>query len=276
MLFARLQPDGQLRIGHDSFGAGAIVSAPMPYDPDVDQVLDVEMGSLYEPGREGISTFARSRLRVALNGSVIIDTSRPFNPSMAGEVEFGFNTIGASSAIDYFPGAIRKVECIPSEPPNQALPRWGDLRLAVLLPPLPTPMAEPLVVTGRTGRADVLFVRYEPDGSVRFGMDHWGLSAVLSEPLMVDRTQPLMIELLSGGLIPPAGHPLWSGRDTDEGARRRAHIELRVNGRTILVPPFAPYPNDSGEVAIGSNLIGASTCASYFTGRFLAIERLPW
>jgi len=276
MLFVRLQTDGQIRIGHDCFGAGAIVSAPLPYDPTVDQVIEVEMGSLYPPGLEDLPPFARSRLRVALNGNLLIDTSRPFNPSLAEEVEFGFNTLGASSAIDYFPGAIRRIERIPPAPAQHAMPQWGHLRLAVMLPPIPPPMAEPLVVTGRTGRADVLFVRYEPDGSVRFGLDHWGLAVALSEPLQFDRTQPLMLELLSGGLLPPAGHALWDDRDPQESARLRDLLELRVNGRTVLVPPFTPYDNESGDTAIGSNLIRASTCSSGFTGRILEVERLSW
>ncbi len=276
ILFARLQSDGRLRFGHDSFEAGAIVSTPVSYDPDQDQVIDVEMGSLYPPDAANLPEFNRRRLRVALNGATVIDTLRPFNPSAPEDVEFGYNSIQASTAIEYFAGAIRKVERIPPVQPDETLRKWGHLRLSIELPHTLASLAEPIVVTGRTGRADVLFVRYDPDGTVRFGIDHWGVGMAVSEPIRLDATRTLMLEVLSGGLLPPRQDPAWIGRDPAEAERLRNHFELQVNGRTILVSPFIPYPIEPGETAIGSNLIGASSCEASFTGRFIMIERLPW
>lgn len=276
MVFARLQSDGQIRFGHDSFKAGAIVSAPMPCDPAVDHVVEVEMGSLYPPDIPDIPSFARNRLRVALDGKVVIDTSRHFNPSKTEEVEFGFNTIGASTAIEYFPGAIRKIERIAPAPSEASLQKWGYLRLSVALPPAPAAVAEPLVVTGTTGRADVLFVRYEQNGLVRLGVDHWGVGVALSDPLALSSDQPCLLEVLSGGLLPPKSDPAWRGRDEAEVEQLRNRFEVRVNGKTVLRPDFTPFPIEAGETAIGRNAIGASTCEPHFTGRLLLIQRLPW
>lgn len=276
LVFAQLLEDNRVRFGHDSFGAGAIVSAPTSIDLAQDQVLDIEMGSLYPAEAPAVPPSRRNRLRITLNGVTQLDTSRPFNPSSPEEVEFGFNTIRASTAIDYFPGAIRKAERIPPSTAEESLQTWGHLRLAVILPPLLSPEAEPLVVTGHTGRADLLFLRHEADGGIRFGLDHWGVGLVLSDPVPIDRSKTQLIEVLSGGLLPPAGDAAWAGHDPAQAERLRSHFEVRLNGRTVFTPGFVPYPNERGETAIGSNLIGASTCATHFSGRFVLVERMPW
>lgn len=274
LVFAQLRDGNRVAFGHDSFGAGAIVVPPVPYDPARDQVVDIEMGSLYPPEAD-VSPALRHRFRVALNGTVVVDTSRPFNPSPGEDVEFGFNTIRASTAIDYFPGAIRSLERVAAQP-RPAGNHWGPLRLTVLFPETRQPVAEPLLVTGHTGRADVLFVRYEPDGRVRFGLDHWGTGGGLGPPIALDRRQPHVIEIHSGGLLPPPADPAWNGRSQTDVARLRQTIEVRLGGEVVFAPPVAPYANELSETAIGTNLIGASSCDPTFTGQILAAERLPW
>lgn len=274
LVFVQLLKGNRLRFGHDSFGAGAVFSPTSEYDPDRDQVVEVEMGSLYPPG--SATDILRRRLRITLNGEPLIDTPRPFNPSSPDEVEFGFNTIRASTAIEYFPGAIRRIERIDPYQPGAGEPKWGYLRLEVMFPPNATPVAEPLVVTGHTGRADLLYVRYGADGTVRFGLDHWGVGGAMSEPLPIDRNQKHLIEVLSGALLPPKGDPHWAGHDPVEAGRLRRRFEVRFDGRTVFTPDFTPYPNESAETQIGKNLIGASTCEPAFSGQLLLVKRMPW
>lgn len=275
LLFVQLLENGLVRFGHDSFGAGAIVTAAVPFDSVRDQVVEVEMGSLYPPEKDQVSPFLRQRLRIVFNGESLIDTARPFNPSTSDEVEFGFNTIQASTAIEYFPGAIRQAQRIAARPAAN-MKQWGPLRLAVIFPDNPVPLSEPLLVTGHTGRADVLFVRYEPDGTLRFGHDHWGVGGSMSEPIRVNRGQSQLIEIWSGALLPPPDDSAWNGRDPHLAEQLRNRFEVRLNGKTVLAPGIAPYSNEAGEVALGSNPIGASTCESFFTGHFVLAERLPW
>jgi len=274
LLFVQLLEGNLVRFGHDSFGGGAVLSPAVPYEPDQDQVIDVEMGSLYPEGSTGVSDYQRRRLRVTLNGHPLLDTSRPFNPSVLEEVEFGFNTIKASTGIDYFPGAIRRIESIPPHQPDQQT--WGYLRLAVVFPAAVATTAEPLVLTGHTGRADLLFVRSEPDGRIRFGVDHWGVGASEGAPVSIDRNQTQLIEVLSGALLPPQEDPLWDGREPAEAERLRNRLEVRLNGQIVFTSDFAPYSNASGELSVGANLIGASSSEPRFSGQILLVERMPW
>ena len=165
---------------------------------------------------------------------------------------------------------------IPPSPPNHGEKQWGPLRLAVLFPPLQTSLAEPILVTGNTGRADVLFVRYEPDGSLRFGLDHWGVGSALSEPVQVDRAVPHLLEIRSRTLFPPSDDPEWKHRDPAQSEQLRKGFEVKLNGRTVFTTEITPYSNDSGELTIGRNLIGASSCETSFSGQFLLVERLAW
>lgn len=259
LIFVQMLGNGRVRFGHDGTGTGAVFSPAVIADLDADQVLEVEMGSLYPAGTE-TEADTRSRLRVRFNGTLLIDTIRPFYPATHEEVEFGFNTIRASSAIEYFPGTLRRIERVPPQPVPDIHRQWGPLRLAVRFPVEATDAVEPLLTTGRTGRGDVLFVRYEPDGALRFGHDHWGVGADLSEPVQLDRSEVHFLEIHSPALLPSAP----------------AGLELRIDGRTIFRSTYTPYRAEQGEIHPGENPIGASSCVSKFTGAFLLQERLPW
>ncbi len=277
LLYAQLLGSGLVRFGHDSFGSGAIVSPAVAVDSSADHVLEVEMGSLYSHADREADPVHQRRLRIKFDGMTLLDTSRPFNPSKPDEVEFGFNTIRASTAIEYFPGTIRRVESIPpAQPwdPRRQPAQWGPLRLIVEFPQFRNSSSEPLLVTGHTGRADILLVRYEADGTLRFGLDHWGVGLALSEPIGLDRTEPQILEIWSDALLPPEGDPWWVGRSPELAARLPRGFEVRLAGKPVLRPGFAPYSNARNEVAFGENLIGASSCEQRFHGRFLVVERL--
>lgn len=259
LIFAQLLEGGRVRFGHDSFGAGAALAPTVSYDPTVDQIVEIEMGSLYPPEWSGASHL-RERLRIAFNDMPLIDTVRPFHPAGSGNVEFGFNTIGASTAIEYFPGAVRKIERVAAKPVTAIRESGRLLRLTVVFPDDMTPRAEPLVVAGRAGEADVLFVRYESAHSVRFGHDHWGFGATLGDPVRVDPGEAHLLEIRGGAL---AGHGEPAG------------FEVWCDGHAVFRSTYAAFVSAPGDFFIGENRIGASSCQPLFTGRFLLKERLP-
>jgi hypothetical protein len=275
LVFVQQLADGYVRFGHDSFGSGAVFTPAVQYDARQDQVVDVEMGSLYPPEDPRVSATNRRRLRITLNGTRLINTSRIFSPSEAEDVEFGFNTIMASTAIDYFPGAIRKIESIPNDPTESTPGKWGPLRLGLVFPITSGPSAEPILVTGHAGQADILFVRYEANGNVRFGIDHWGVGIAESDSLPLNRNQTHLLEIYSAALLPPANHPSWQ-HAKQPAEQTRGRFEILLNGKTILIPPFQPYTQAEGSFDIGKNTIGASSCQPEFNGKILLLERLPW
>jgi hypothetical protein len=108
LLGLQYQSDGRIRFLHDCWGAGAFYSEPVLPGSDPDQVLEVDMGSLHPAPPTGAPNSTR-RFRLRLNGQVVADTERPFNPSTPGQVVFGYNAIGGGTTQQMFSGSIRSV-----------------------------------------------------------------------------------------------------------------------------------------------------------------------
>jgi hypothetical protein len=274
-VFVQRVGPAQLIFGHDNAGAGSIVSTPVSFVPGVEQVLEIEMGSLYPPDDE-IEAAYRRRLRLTFNGEAVFDTSRPFNPSTARDVVVGYNSAGTSSASTFFPGTIHQIERISAAPLDAAEPEWGAVNMTLQFPTHRERGPEPILVTGHTGRADVLFVTYEPGGHIRFGHDHWSIGVHSGDAFPAPPGHVHQVEIHSGALLPSAEHPGWQRHASDNGDAVRAQLVVRVDGVIVLRSPFAPYSNASGELYIGTNTIGASTCAPSFGGQITDVERLEW
>jgi len=153
------------------------------------------------------------------------------------------------------------------------LSAFGSIRITVELPEGGGP--QPLIVSGRTGAADCLYLIPEGNGRFRFGIDHWGIGGPVSEPIQLAPARYHTIELTSGGLY-PASHPDYARFAAEVERTDRAPIgplRLVVDGRIVfdLRHPFHPAAPD--EVALGINSIGLSACGPSFEGRIAKTER---
>lgn len=122
LLSIQIRSDGKFKFMHDCWGGGGIDSALVDPAPGPEQVVEVEMGSLYPASRKDVPPALRQRFALRLNGRLIMDLPRPFNPSTAGEIVFGYNAIQAGSAQQMFSGSIQAIESIPSRPPAVPAP----------------------------------------------------------------------------------------------------------------------------------------------------------
>jgi hypothetical protein len=89
--------------------------------------------------------------------------------------------------------------------------------------------------------------------------------------LAIDFLAPQVIEISMDSLARPRSW--WSRKPT----RGPSAVTVKWNGQEILSDSRGSYPAGPEEIEIGTNLIGASTCASKFSGEILnsrAIE--PW
>jgi hypothetical protein len=109
VLAIQVRPDGRIRFMHDSWNGSAYYSDFLPRD-DGEQVLEVEMGSLYPASDPAVPPDVRGRFRLRLNGRMIADLRRPFNPSETSQVVFGYNAIQGGSTQQMFSGTIHSVE----------------------------------------------------------------------------------------------------------------------------------------------------------------------
>jgi hypothetical protein len=140
---------------------------------------------------------------------------------------------------------------------------YAALRLRVKLPREEHLPPEPLVVTGRTGAADLLYIEYFEGGTIRFGLNHWGRPSFLSPILRLEREAAHVLEIAFSSF--PGASPAGS---TNHG------FSLSVNGLQKWQQPLRMYTVEPEDVFIGYNPVGGSVCGEFFTGAILAVERV--
>jgi hypothetical protein len=124
----------------------------------------------------------------------------------------------------------------------------------------PFPIREPILVSGRTGRGNALYVEYLSESQIRFGYDQWGVGAYQSEPLTLDLSQTHLLEVDYGAL---------HHSDDVPGTVKRAPLIIRVDGREVWHALMPYYTCTAASIVIGNNAIGSSTCEMQFSGGLL-------
>ena len=144
----------------------------------------------------------------------------------------------------------------------------GPFRMWLKLPPFSGVRNEPLLCTGATGRADLLYVRYLDPSHVSVGLDHWGVGGPKSSPIEVSYRSFQVLEISLGSLF-----------STDEADKVGSkgysdRLLVRWNGAPLLDGEQAFYPCRPGEIAVAANGVGASTTGPSFTGEIMALHPL--
>lgn len=277
LLYVIYVAPNQLRLAHDSWGGSSVESWIINYEPGRVYSLEVDMGSLH-PRPAGESGVAR--LQIQLDDQLILVATRPYHASDATELAFGYNANESTASYPLFTGQIRKITSLDQTSTAKraaetaAKREYGTLRCAVQFPTDRTGVQEPLVVTGRTGKGDFIYVVYSGNNTIRLGYDHWGKGGPVSAPIPVDYQQTQLLEITMGSLLPPLDDDAaW--KNLDPAARRQLAetVTIKLNGKVVLTAPASPYPaTGEGEVTVGTNTIGGSTCEPLFSGRFLLSE----
>jgi hypothetical protein len=261
LLYVTYRGPGVVSFGHDCWGYGPMETGPVSYNPAAEQIIEVDMGSLSRD-QAGLLE-GKKRLQIRFNGKLLISAYRPFHPTSPIDVAFGFNAIGASTAAASFTGPEFRVDPIPAFPsPPPVVAGGGGVRLSLKFPANKPGIHEPLVVTGRTGAGDAVYVVYEDASHVRFGYDHWGTGGPLSAPLAVDYNTAHTIVI-------SMGYPASAGNSKNSG------LQVSCDGVGALDAPGRPFPARPSEIAIGTNSIGSSACDSQFSGEIYLAEQSP-
>jgi hypothetical protein len=119
--------------------------------------------------------------------------------------------------------------------------------------------SSPVLMAGRAGAADSVYLRRLPDGKYVLGLDHWSVGVTESEPfdLAAPDIHAIGIEMAS---LDPDGR-------TPDGMLR-----FSVDGRVIMDRRTALYPVRAGEVLYGANPLGMSTSAAIFEGDLISVR----
>ena len=257
---------GKARFGHDCWNYGLFESEPVLFDPAEDQVIEIDMDSLHAPPNGGIHPF-----RLRFNGRDIASVQRLSNPSTPEEVAFGYNEIGASTAEVLFSGSKLEAERLAAMPSGQ--PAAGAVHLLLKLPADRINGSEPLVVTGRQGAADMVYIAYTEPGFVQFGYDHWGAGGPISAKVAVRGGENLEVQVSLGSLR-YEDDPQWGSLSAADRERLASTVVVRANGAKVLEAKSHPFACSAGEIYVGSNPVGGSTCSARFTGSILSSERI--
>lgn len=290
-VYLKQDNENQARVCFDHWGAGGMSGAPFTIDYKKPHLVSVTMGSLYS--KKTASEAQLKTLRVTIDGHTVLESQTDCHPSTPEEIAIGSNGIGGSTCAPFLSGRIimattrsfnasEATEADPKITPIDTLTdkpqQYGAVRMAVQFPVVSNPRAEPLVVSGRPGAGDFIYVAYAGDGTLRLGYDHWGIGGPLSESIPVNQQdqETHLLEISMGSLFPAVENDAAWGKVSPETRRQlKATIIIKMDGRTMLQHHSLAYPAGQSEVNVGSNPVGGSTCETIFTGRVLLSERIP-
>jgi len=182
------------------------------------------------------------------------------------EIAPGWNTIKYDQCGSSFTGAITKVEPANNNDVNRFTPPPDSpfvgkiVTLRVRVHPLGT-AGLPLLVTGREGSGDFLFLRMIDGHHVAFGHDHWGTDLNLSPSVPFDFDHDHEIEILSGPLL----------RDHLPEGFDHNLTQIRLDGRIAFQTWKDFYPFANIEAYVLENPILGTACGADFQGEVLAV-----
>jgi len=135
--------------------------------------------------------------------------------------------------------------------------------------------SEPLIMTGRFGLGDCVYVRYLGNNVLAFGFDHWGKGGPVSPPIRVNPEAIYDLEIHMGSLYPRSPSSL-SGMFPDANFPELKDLLLvKLNGKEVLRGRLEFHDAAPSDVMIGKNVAGGGQCAQYFSGVIIAASRIP-
>ncbi len=145
-------------------------------------------------------------------------------------------------------------------------PIAGPQTLGVTFPsPLPVGTSEPLIVTGQTGAADYLFVRYVDARTVTFGYDSWGHGGPTSPPVAVTPGRPCVLEVQLPSLAAIPGSP-----DPPSDLLR-----VTLNGHPVLDTKVRFHSRRPRHAFFAHNPLGGTSCGPEFAGQLRRADGRP-
>lgn len=263
------EPESRIRIGLFHAGAGGPLSEPIAIDPQSVQELDLQLGSFLPPPAHPFFDnwtpeavrMARNLLRVSLNGQIVVQGNLNFHASSPDRVHIGKNDALVDVSAPQFTGEILSTEWQPARPGEWTAFQpieTGAARATLRLPAsVRNTGVDPLLSLGDPGRADLIFVRYLPDGHIALGIDHWG-EMHQSLPIKVTTGELHELIVVANGLGTPA-------TATD-------HFALILNGKTVLRLNLRTHLTAPNKVFWGWNACESSVSSPVFGGTILAVE----
>jgi hypothetical protein len=264
-----------VRFGFDHWGGGIKMSAPLEIDYGRLHEIVLSFGGLLPPaddGRfQGASEFKGwpGELLLIVDGRPVFFQLAEHAPSRPENIFFGVDLINGSGIQPDFSGQALDFGSAPAGVVDSALSAIsararGPLRLRLQFPPGQFGRGDPLLVTGISGKADLLSIHYADSAHVRFALDHWGVSYIESDLVAADYSKIHEVEIRIPTLEWPGP---W------DGGKFKGEIVILLDGIVVWRASSEYYRATPETLAIGANRVGGSTCEPTFSGLILNIER---
>jgi hypothetical protein len=159
--------------------------------------------------------------------------------------------------------AYARIKAVHRAPPTPVLAPaepWGGVRITWRPLGGEAGQSLPLGATGQAGEANFLFLRTEPNHTIRFGYDHWGKPLVLSPPITLDAEPEQTIEFWMPSLV---------------SDRLATPLVVYVNGKRVWSIRVPFFPATAPERFILRNPIGGSSCTTVFPNGQITARGLP-
>jgi hypothetical protein len=194
--------------------------------------------------------------------------------TLATALALASGVIGLSLSLSRFPvESFRTLARVMNGPSEAALwwsgALYGPVELNVKFPDSKPGAFEPLLSTGTPNAGDLVFVKYEGKGAIRFGFVSTGFVGPLSPPIEVDFARLHSMEISIGALYPPDGHPLLEHFPAGQVASLRRHVVVQLDGTRVFDAEVPHHDSLPGEVAIGRNLVLVNYSSPQFTGQII-------
>ncbi len=133
---------------------------------------------------------------------------------------------------------------------------------------------EPILTTGSTEAGDFIYVRYDDNGHIRIGFDHWFAGGPVSGPIPVDYDALHELEISMGSLFPALDDLTFLGFSPQRADELKHTISVKLNGVSVVNYVGKCYESSPEQVSVGTNRIGGTSSGPDFTGEIICVERV--
>jgi hypothetical protein len=284
LILVRYLDNRRLSLGYTHPGGATLITRPIAVDYGSTHVIDLSLGSLYPAAGDAAwgtvpdlrRLQALQTVQVTLDGRPALLADQVAQPADPREIAAAQNAISAPDCEPAFTGVLYLQQRLPlgAALPPDVQDGMGPIQLTLRFPTGRPGRNDPLLVTGRTGAGDVVYVQYVDDRHIRIGYDHWNVGGPLSAPIAVDFSADHTIELSLGSLYPAQGAPAWGSVPPARQSQLLGHVSVKLDGRPVISLAQVAYRAAASEIAAAANPIGASTCDPAFTGELVEERRL--
>lgn len=154
---------------------------------------------------------------------------------------------------------------------------FGGIRLTLLLPENVPALAEPLIETGlEADQKDRLEISYLPANRARLSFFHAGTGEFPSKDFAIPADRRIVVDARFGSLLPPFGHPAFSGWSRSGYDNAKRNLRLTVDGVEVLRASLDCYDSSPANTRLGRLGWFRGECSRSSRGVSSRCSGCPW